>query len=585
MKLNRSNLITLAIALIAGIVIGGVVFSGGGSESTNENIAHDHSDESGVWTCSMHPQVRQSEPGSCPFCGMDLIPLSTETDSDPRALAMTDEAVALANIQTTIVQSGSPESALELNGRIKVDERNVHAQTTHFGGRIEELYKNFEGEVVRKGDVIAAIYSPELVAAQEEFLEAKRVASSNPTLYEAAKKKLKFWKINDEQIARIESQNSPIQEIELIAEYNGIVTKKYVNNGDHLKEGQPLLEISDLGALWVVFEVYEKDIDLLSLNQQVSFYKNGSNEELKGTISFISPEVTDTRRVIEVRADVNNNSGRLKPDMFVKGVIRKTAQEGITVPRSAVLWTGKRSIVYIKNSNDWTFELREIELGPRLGDNYQVIAGLQAGEEVVTNGAFTIDAESQLQGKTSMIMPVNHEEVSIEPVGFSEITLSPYQNYQGETDPKFQEQLLELTLAYLPLKDAMVQGEHESIKKSIPLVRNKLSGMDMSLVKGDAHLHWMEMARTMDSSLEQIESLNDRDKQRLEFINLSNALINSLRSFGTNYESPLYIQFCPMANQDQGANWISTEENIINPYFGDMMLTCGSVEEIINSIN
>jgi Cu(I)/Ag(I) efflux system membrane fusion protein len=578
MSINRSTIIIIALALIGGFAIGGIVFRGG---STNSHEEHEHvfNEETGEWTCSMHPQVRQSEPGSCPFCGMDLIPVNTSSEESPTLLRMSDEAIALANIQTTIIGENELAGNLVLNGKIKLDERIVKSQTTHFSGRIERLYKNFEGQSVQKGDPIASIYSPELVAAQEEFLEAKRIASSNPVLYEAARKKLRFWKISEEQIKAIEAQNMPLQEIDLLSEYNGVVMHKKVNNGDHLMEGQVLMDIADLSALWVVFDVYEKDIDKIQLGQPVTFTRNGTNTVYEARISFIAPNV-NTNRVIEVRANLKNTSRSLKPDMFVKGSLSVSETSALTVPRSSVLWTGTRSIVYIKKKGEFTFELREIELGERLGNDYEVKSGLAAGDEVVTNGVFTIDAEAQLQGKTSMMITPKQID-KVEAPSFVEFELPQAPDYRSTTDPVFQEQLLRLTEAYLELKDAMVEGVAIDITKKTPQVKQALASVDMRLIKGQAHDHWMTLLATMESSIETIQSTSNRDDQRLEFINLSNALINAVRTYGTNNERPLFIQYCPMANEDQGANWISKDENIVNPYFGDMMLTCGSVEEVL----
>ena len=579
MKLNKSTLIIAALTLFAGIALGGLLFSGS-EEQKISKVDHDHQHESGVWTCSMHPQVRQSEPGSCPFCGMDLIPLNSQNTKNTSELSMSAEAIALANVQTSIVQNGSNSGELILNGKVKLDERKVHTQTTHFGGRIEKLFKNYEGEKIRQGDPLASIYSPQLVAAQEEFLETKRMANSNPTLYEAAKRKLKYWKISDAQISEIDRKGEPLQEIELLAEFDGVITQKFVNTGDHLIEGGALMEITDLSHVWVVFDVYEKDLNELTIGQLIRFKRNGSNETFEVPISFISPEVNPNTRVVEVRADLPNKNGIFKPDMFVKGSVSAQNTEGLLIDRSAVLWTGKRSIVYVKTSDDWTFQLREIELGNLLNDQYEVLSGLSAGEEVVTNGAFVIDAEAQLQGVSSMMTPL--KTTSNEFPTFTEISLSNFEDYSSTTNDVFQDQLLVLAIEYLDLKDAMVSGEQVEITSDALTVDQKLESIDDTLIEGDAYLHWKQLNKALKSSLDIIIQANDRDRQRLEFINLSNAMINSIKSFGTNTNSPLYIQFCPMANDNKGANWISREKNIINPYFGDMMLTCGSVEEIIN---
>lgn len=582
MKLNKTTLMACMITLVIGMGAGAYFFGGDTTKPSEAITEHDHSNETGAWTCSMHPQVRQSEPGACPFCGMDLIPVTEEESAGPTALKMTEEAIALANIQTSEVVSMKHGKQLVLNGRLTYDERLKHSQTTHFGGRIEELYKNFEGETVRKGQVLAAIYSPELLAAQEELLQALRVAEDNPSLVISARNKLKYWKLTEEQIAKIEKEGEPIEKFPLLAQYNGIISKKMVNNGDHIKEGQTLFEISDPNRLWAIFEVYEKDFDQIQLGSSITFKPNGSPRDFEAEISFISPEVDPIRRVIEIRANINNRDKLLKADMFIDGQLENVNanEEVMAIPRSAILWTGRKSIVYVKRPNELIFELREVTLGSNFGDQTIVLSGLMAGEEVVTNGAFTLDAEAQLQGKISM-MNTNGESVVSKT--FTEIKLSQFKDFQNETPQLFKQQLNTLALSYIALKDEMVTGESDLILQKAEEVANSLDQIDMSLLKGDAHMHWMEILEAMDTSLDQIIAASNRDLQRLEFINLSKATINAIQSFGVDNDSPLYVQYCPMANDSQGANWLSLNENIINPYFGDMMLTCGNVEQILNN--
>jgi Cu(I)/Ag(I) efflux system membrane fusion protein len=215
---------------------------------------------------------------------------------------------------------------------------------------------------------------------------------------------------------------------------------------------------------------------------------------------------------------------------------------------------------------------------------------------VVVNGAFTLDAEAQLRGKISMMNPTggasatghNHGEQSMNSSNeaspenpFYVVELTDSKDYKNQVDPKFQKQLMNLSMKYIALKDLMVEGNGSSIRKEGIKVKTTLNQVDMSLVKGEAHLHWMSLLKPMTESLETITTSGDRDIQRLQFINLSKALINAVQSFGTSFDSPLYVQYCPMANNNQGATWISKEENIVNPYFGDVMLTCGNVESII----
>ncbi len=584
MQINRSTIITILITLTVGVLIGALFLGGSGSPTLDGHEGEGHEltqNEAGLWTCSMHPQVRQGEPGSCPFCGMGLIPVAFNDNGDPTVLKMSNAAVQLANIQTVVIGEGSLSGTLSLNGKIKADERRVNTQTTHFGGRIERLYKNFEGELVRKGDKIASIYSPKLVAAQEELIEAKKLEESNPVLLEATRKKLAYWKLSKEQIATIEASREPMRNFDLLSDFDGIITKKLVNTGDHPMEGEGLLELSDLSKVWVVFEVYERDLDKVKLGQSIVFKANALREEMEARVTFINTEVNPQTRIVEVRADVNNAKGLLKPDMFVNGELNVSSGQSTLVPKSAVLWTGKRSVVYTKG-DDLSFSLQEVTLGNSMDDQYEVVSGLNAGDEVVTNGAFTLDAEAQLQGKISMmnqVVTVSNPEDN----EFKEVELTEFKDYKNQVDPKFQEQLMNLSMKYIALKDLMVEGNGSSIRKEGIKVKTALDEMDMSLAKGEAHLHWMSLFNPMIESLKLINASGDRDVQRLQFINLSKALINAVQSFGTSFDNPLYVQFCPMANDNKGATWISLDENIVNPYFGDVMLTCGNVESIVSN--
>lgn len=590
MQINRSTIFTILITLIVGVLIGALFLGGSGGSSPaldgHEGEGHELTqNEAGQWTCSMHPQVRQSEAGACPFCGMDLIPVATNDDGDPTVLKMSNSAIQLANIQTSTIGEGALNGVIELSGKVRADERRVNTQTTHFAGRIERLYKDYEGQPVKKGDKLASLHSPELIAAQEELIEAKKLQKTNPVLLEAARKKLKYWKLTDAQIDVIEQASEPMRNFDILADYDGVITKKIVNTGIHLHEGGALMEITDLSGVWVVFEVYERDLAKVKLGDKIMFKARSLREEMEATISFIYPDVNPQTRVVEVRADVRNGNRLLKPDMFVDAELSVSSSQSLLVPKSAVLWTGKRSVVYIRNSEDLSFSMREIVLGESMGDHYVVESGLNVGDEVVTNGAFTLDAEAQLQGKISMMSPAKGSGNVVSPESpFIEVELSDFQDFREEVTPAFQEQLSALFSAYIQLKDQMVEGEGGKIRKAGVLVKDALEKVDMTLAKGAAHVHWMQVLKPMETSLSLITTSGNRDLQRLQFINLSKALINAVQSFGTSFESPLYIQFCPMANNDKGATWISTSEEIINPYFGDVMLNCGNVEDIIMNV-
>jgi RND family efflux transporter, MFP subunit len=394
---------------LGGLFLGWLLFH----NATKTDGKHPHTAQAPkatIWTCSMHPQIRMPKPGKCPICGMDLIPLvQGGAVEDPSAIHFTKEAAALANVQTTVVSRQQPVKELRLYGKLQADERLLQSQVAHIPGRIERLLVNFTGEPVRKGQILALIYSPELVTAQQELLETAKEKQHQPELYQAAKEKLHLWKLSDRQIAQIESTGRVKNNFEITANTSGIVTGKRVSNGDYVSQGMVLFDIANLSSLWVMFDAYESDLPFIKRGDKISYTIQAlPGENFEGTIKFIDPVVDPTNRVSKVRVEIGNHSGKLKPEMFATGIIKSNLSEyknKIVIPSSAVLWTGKRSIVYVKqpNSDEPIFKMREIELGPKLGDSFIVEKGLSDGEQIVTQGTFSVDAAAQLEGKPSMM--------------------------------------------------------------------------------------------------------------------------------------------------------------------------------------
>ena len=258
---------------------------------------HDHQTEVAqgtIWTCAMHPQIRMEEPGKCPICGMDLIPLAQSGDSsiDPDAIHLTKEAAQLANVLTSVVTKQKPVKEVRLYGKVQADERLLQSQVAHVPGRIEQLYVNFTGESVEKGQILAQIYSPELITAQQELLEAAKTKISQPEIYEAAKEKLRQWKLTDNQIATIENSGKVQKTIDVVSNTNGIVTARRVNNGDYVSQGTVLFEIADLSKVWVMFDAYESDLQFLQKGERISFTLQAlPGNNYSGNIVFIDPVI------------------------------------------------------------------------------------------------------------------------------------------------------------------------------------------------------------------------------------------------------------------------------------------------------
>lgn len=416
-KINLNKYFLFSLLFLAGLFFGWLFFHS--SQKTIEK--HDYSAQNAkkiIWTCAMHPQIRKTEPGKCPICGMDLIPLnqSGESKIDSSAVQLTKEAAQLANVHTSVVTREKPLKEVRLYGKVQADERLIQSQVSHIPGRIEKLLINFTGEPVRKGQSLAIIYSPELVTAQQELLEAAKMKGSQPEIYEAAKDKLRQWKLTDNQIASIESSGTLQNNFTLESNTSGVVTARRVNNGDHISQGAVLFEVADLSNVWVMFDAYESDLAFLKIGDLINFTVQAlPGENFTGKILFIDPVIDPYTRVAKVRIEMSNESGKLKPEMFATGIIKAQLDNywnSLVIPISAVLWTGKRSIVYVKQpgTEEPVFRLREIELGPKLGNSYIIESGLAEGEEIVTEGAFSVDASGQLEGVPSMM---NRPDVKI----------------------------------------------------------------------------------------------------------------------------------------------------------------------------
>jgi Cu(I)/Ag(I) efflux system membrane fusion protein len=406
----KHKLAIIVISVLAGLFAGWLLFRSPGKKEYNTNHRPE-TESSSVWTCAMHPQIRMSEAGKCPICGMELIPLNHNSSApvDRSAIHLSKEAAQLANVLTTVVSKHIPVKEVRLYGKIQADERGFQSQVAHVPGRIERLAVNFTGEQVVKGQTLAVIYSPELVNAQQELLETVRTKQLQPELYEASREKLRQWKLTDDQIAKIESSGVVQNNFEVASNTTGVVTARRVSAGDHVYPGTILFEIADLSKVWVMFDAYESDLQFLHVGEDIAFSIQAlPGIDFEGNIAFIDPVIDPVTRVAKVRVETGNPFGKLKPEMFATGVVASTLKEyrdNVTIPKSAVLWTGKRSVVYVKktDTSEPVFTIREVELGPMLGDSYVITNGLSEGEEIVTSGTFSVDAAAQLEGKPSMM--------------------------------------------------------------------------------------------------------------------------------------------------------------------------------------
>lgn len=560
--LNWRTIGIYAAVLLVGLFAGRLIWGG-----SDPHAGHDHAvNEDGeiIWTCSMHPQIREDGPGKCPLCGMDLTPMSASggAGADPGVIRLSANELNLAGVRTTRVGGASAEGSILLNGRISPDERLRAVLTAHIGGRIENLMVDFTGSRVYAGQVLAEIYSPELLNAQQELRQMYPFRDQQPTLYKATRDKIALWKFSDEEIDAMATSPQVKAVVPIRAERNGIVTEMRVRKGMYVMQGEMLMEIDDLSTVWVILDAYEQDLSRIRVGQAVEITADAlPGETFSASVRFIDPKLNPETRTVAVRAELSNPGNRLKPDMLVRARLKQgsSRNETLTIPASAVLWTGTRSVVYVKEPGDnhdgSGFRMVDVTLGARTGGDYEVKKGLNSGDEVVVHAAFTIDSAAQLMGMESMMSQ---------------------RIQRAEEDVALQRAIVQAVKPYLELKDALVASDDVSAATKAREVASTWERLSVNPQVDEERDMWNSMKAAVLSGARSTAGSTDLEKRRADFETLSNALIALIDRYGVT-GTTLYKQFCPMAFDDKGSYWISDERQIRNPYFGSMMLSCGEV--------
>lgn len=590
----------------------------------------------------MHPQIRQSEQGQCPICGMDLIPAARAATPNSRSnlVHLSPQALALGQIQTTRVERAPRRGERRLSGKVEVDERRRGTITAAFPGRIEKLHVNHEGQVIRKGEPLATVYSPELAAAHTELLEAVALRNTYPDLLDAARQKLRLWKLTPAQIMALEQADRVQYTFDVLAEMEGTVMRRRVSQGDYVSTGSVLYEIADLDRVWVMLDAYESDLPFLGLEDEVEFHTVGlPGESYTARISYLDPVLDPRTRTARVRAEASNVGGKLRPGAFVSARImvdveqrfNRSAVQGIlpdahpnsarrhteadqeqpllAIPRTALLWTGRRSLAYVQlpGTDTPTFELREITLGPRMGEQWLVVSGLKEGEVIVSNGVFALDAAAQLSGQASMMNQVADEKG--DRPAHAHLTMATHPNPKatstspgipatgaqakspatpttGRQEPPsthttpatFRRQITDVAEAYFSLKNALVDDNTRGALQQVAQMRRTLAPVDETLLTTSDLVQWRRMKGAMEDALEQMSKARDLAMLREPFQTLSNQMVGLTETFGLAKDT-VYKAYCPMAFDNRGAIWLSETQEILNPYFGPAMLSCGQVTQ------
>ena len=615
----KKTIVFSAIALVVGFAAGAFLFKGGGKSNGKSDSAESAKEE--IWTCSMHPNVKAPRSGLCPICAMDLIPLSSMGPAGgARDYTMSEEAKIMAGITTVPVMRQLPEAEVRLFGKVVYNESRINSISARFDGRLDKLFVNFTGVRVKKGDHLALVYSPDLLTAQSELLTAKRFGNS--TAIRLARDKLRLWGFSREQTRQIESTGKVLDQLTVAAPASGIVTHLNVKEGDYVKTGTRFFQIADLSEVWVLLQAYESDLPWLRYGQSVSFtVESFPGRSFEGIISFIPPDLDPKTRTISIRVNVPNPAERLKPGMFVRGSVKarvsdigkvvdpslsgkwispmhpevvkdgpgkcdvcgmdlvpaeqlgysnlsaEEANPPLLVPSGAVLHTGKRSIVYVQvpDSEEPTFEGRDVLIGPRTGNYYIVEAGLKEGEQVVAEGGFVIDSALQIQAKDSMMLPGQKKPL-----------------YRRSSVPHtFLTGIDQILQIYFNIQSALAADSLPLAKSSAENGMEALPKIDLDKVSTDAGEIWARLDKKLAKSFASIRGANNIKIARTEFRTLTAITEEMVLRFGSGY-LPVFEMHCPMAFNDTGASWFQPDKELLNPYFGAEMLRCGTTESTLS---
>ncbi len=624
------------ILLIGALLAVPIAFALGTRTSRNGHTseaaqASDAGSQSSPWTCPMHPAIQLPDPVPCPVCGMDLVPSENATSDE---LTLSPEQVALAQVESAAVERRSALHEVRLVGTVAVDEASRTVVAARVGGRLERVFVDFPGVRVQRGDHLVELYSPTLLAAQEELLvaaaqRAKRPVNaggtagspqgaSSPSPYELAREKLVLFGLGPEQIDAIEQAGKASDRVVLHSAVGGTVQSLMAEQGQYVDEGTPLMEISDLGHVWVELEAFEQDLPWLRYGQPATLQAEAlPGVPLRGTLSFIEPEVDSVTRTTTVRVSLENSDQRLKPGMFVRAQVHAelgasgatrpmslagkwispmhpevihdspgtcdvcgmdlvpaeqfnlatghapgAATKPLTVPLSAVLPTGRRSIVYLerKTREGFAYEAREVVLGPRADDMFIVMEGLKEGDRVVVRGAFRIDSAMQIRGIPSSIDRMATSGSAVTGRAQAATLRASLESFWKGT--------LDLTQALGDERDA----EAVAFARELP---DQLSAARPGSLVATAREDYDSLMPVLVARTRDLADSADADELRQRLAPFFDAALPLADAFGVPAATGAREVHCPMALDGLGASWIQREGPVHNPYFGSAMLRCG----------
>jgi Cu(I)/Ag(I) efflux system membrane fusion protein len=584
-----------------------------------------------VYTCPMHPQIRQPGPGRCPICGMELVPAASAGGANLDELAVKIEPAQrrLASIQTAPVEESPLEEELRAIGMLAIDESRQATISAYIAGRLGRLFADYTGVDIAKGDHLAVIYSPQLYAAQVEYLEARRaaaVAGTLPAVRQAqealeanTRQRLRELGMTDEQIADLERSGQAQSRLTIYAKQGGTVIEKLAVEGNYVEAGEPIYRIADLATVWLMLELFPEDATRVRYGQRVEAeIQSQPGQPLVGRVAFIDRVVDPKTRTVSVRVELVNGHRRLRPGDYAQAriglpigpqgnvfdadlagkwispmhpqIIREapgqcpicgmdlvpTSRYGfatepvpqptsLSVPRSAVLLAGGNSVVYVE-TEPGRFELRPVTVGAILQNRIVILNGLKQGEMVATAGNFLIDSQMQLAGKPSLIDPTRAIAKAGEKKGPLQLDQLAVQPVAGQAGQTLEA----LYAAYFEVQQSLAADKTPPAEAATAL--NK-SASDLWTDEGLG-----EAPRELLGEIAgQTAHLHHQDLAgaRKSFVPVSHAVVKLAAQVRSDRADTVFTHFyCPMV-PGGGGDWLQPDDKLLNPYFGAEMLRCG----------
>lgn len=401
--------IVAAVFAVAFVVV--LIGKRGGTSNEINGVTQDSSGRRVIaWIDPMYSQgpphlYQSNHPGVAPDCGMKLVPQYADEGgpavATPGAVSIPPQRQQLIGVKLATAELRDLSRTIRTTGRVAVDERRTAQIRTKFEGFIDALYVNFTGQPVRRGEPLAAIYSPDLLATQNELILAERNHSDlGRTLADAARTRLRLWDMSAADIDRVARTGKPMRDVVLRSPVSGVVITKNAVAGARVMPADTLYEIADLSHIWVLADVYESELTAVRVGSPAQVIAGG--QMLAGRVTFIGPLLAAATRTANVRIELDNAAGLLKPDMYADVILQQSEGASVAVPDSAVMNTGTRSIVFVARGNG-TFEPRQVTTGAKADGFYAIRSGVQPGERVVVDANFLVDSESRLKSALSQM--------------------------------------------------------------------------------------------------------------------------------------------------------------------------------------